>query len=70
MKELISKDRTPEELKKEIEKLRDEIKLKDEQLKAKDLTILARDATIKAQKIENDILKKRIKELEDIKYKK
>ena len=35
MKELISTDRTPEELKKENEKLKDEIELKDDQLKPK-----------------------------------
>ena len=70
MEELISSDRTQKELKKENEKLRDKIKLKDAQLKAKDLTILSRDATIQAQKKEIDILKKRIKELEDINYKK
>ena len=66
MKELISTDRTPEELKKENEKLKDEIELKDDQLKPKiylfllwDSTIQVQDAIIQAQKKEIDILKKR-----------
>ena len=46
MKELISTDRNPEDLKKENEKLKDEIELKDDQLKAKDLIIFFHQFTM------------------------
>ena len=68
MKDLCNTSSKEEELKHENQKLREKLALMKTQLNAKDSVINAKDSVINAKDEEIKLLKKRLKEYEDISF--